>query len=133
MKRIGISISVFFLAVLILLGSGKYTIGKMICVGNGQATYSLGNAKDCCDKNGARHETLKRSCCDLINVSYSLDDYNPSQKITVSPLQFDCLYLPTAGCHLLSTVVFSTNIFSVSALPPPDTKGRIYSICSLLL
>jgi hypothetical protein len=133
MKRVCISITVFFLAVLFLLGSGKFTIGKMTCMGNGHASYSLGNAKDCCEKKDAPHETLKRACCELITISYSLDDYNPSQKINVSPLHVDFYPLFPVACRLPLTIVSSNAIFAISDLPPPDIKDRLYSFRSLLL
>ena len=130
MKRICISVSVLFLSVLIILGSGKYAIGKMICLGNGHATYSLGNAKDCCRKNGTQHETLKKNCCDLINVAYSLDDFSASSKITSSPEQ---LVFVTPAFSLLPPISNIQYRISYSDLPPPDIKGLLYTFRSLLL
>lgn len=102
----------------------------MICIGNGHASYSLGNAKDCCDKNEAHHETIKKSCCELINVSYSLDDFSPSSKITSSPDQLVCIIPAFAFQFLNHNLQFATYY---SDLPPPDIKDRLYSFRSLLL
>ncbi len=130
MKRICISISVLFLSALVILGSGKYAIGKMICIGNGHATYSLGNAKDCCEKNGTQRETIKKSCCELINVAYSLDDFSPSSKITSSPEQ---LVFTTPAFSLLPPISNIQYPIFYSDLPLPDIKDLLYSFRSLLL
>src|ERR1051326_564762 len=111
MKRFGIIFLSVFLSVLILLGSGRFTIGKMLCPA-GKATYSLGNAQDCCEKKSAE-ECLKPSCCTLINISYSLNDFNPSEKVKVSAGQIDLSSFALVVFRLPSILIH---------LPPIDTS-----------
>jgi hypothetical protein len=119
------------LSLLIVLGGGRFTIGKMVCLESGYSSYSMGKAKDCCEKNSSSDQSVKRSCCDLVNVSYSLDDYNPSNNVKVAVQGFEFYHLP------FSINLFPFNIFSskkvFSGLPPPDIKDRLYSFRSLLL
>ena len=130
MKRILTSLSILFLAVLVLLGSGGFAVGRMVCVGNGHVSYSIGNAKDCCEKNGASHKTLKKPCCDLKTISYSLDDFNSSQKVKLSSEQFAICSLPNIlPSHLPSALLHLTSEY----LPPPDGKDRLHLIGALLL
>ena len=124
-----LSFSVILLSVLVILGSGRFTIGKMICTG-GMATYSLGNAKDCCKKNDDQKNSVENSCCKLINVSYSLDDFSPSLKINSTPHQL-VFEIPSFDLKL-QTFNFRLPTF-YSDLPPPDTKDRLHILGSLLL
>lgn len=122
---------VFLLSGLIILGSGRFTLGKMICIESGQIAYSIGKAKDCCEKNGSPEKSLTSSCCDLVNVSFSLDDFSPSSKpSSASPTSF--FIIPVFDLLPL-TSGFSQRPLYYSDLPPPDTKGRLYSFRSLLL
>lgn len=133
MKRICISFLAVLLSALVLLGGGQFTIGRMVCLGDGHASYSLGKAKDCCETNGAPQESLKTSCCDLTNVSFSLDDYNPSNKVHVYALGFDFFHLPFSILHLPLNIFSSGEIVAIADIPPPDIKDRLYSFGSLLL
>jgi hypothetical protein len=130
MKRIGISITIFLLSVLLLIGSGGFTVGKMVCLGNGHVSYSLGNAKDCCEKEGAPQRTIKSSCCNLINIFYSLDDFSPASKIITNPAQL--VFAVPAFAFKVQVSNFKLETF-YSDLPPPDIKDRLHSFCSLLL
>jgi hypothetical protein len=131
MKAIARSFFSVLLSALVLAGSGGFTVGKMICIGDGHASYSLGRAKDCCEKNGTSDGALKPICCNLVNIAYSLNDFNPSNKINVSAAEFDFFHLPSAILPLPLTVFSFKN--SYSGLPPPDIKDRLYSLRSLLL
>lgn len=130
MKRIGIYTSVFLLAFLVLLGSGGFTIGKMICGGNECAsTYSLGLAKDCCG-NDDPSEKIKSCCCELINVSYVLDDFSVSEKTNVSAQQLNFFFsssVPSFELHSLITY------FPLTGHSPPDPQNYLHFIGSLLL
>lgn len=130
MKRFAISMSVIALTFLVLLGSGGFTVGKMICGGNEcSSTYTLGKAKDCCTSENTASESLS-CCCELIDVSYSLDEFSASEKANVSPQELtsfisSCafvLHLPSALFHL-----------PCADIPPPDTKNYLHFIGSLLL
>lgn len=134
MKRVGISLFIILMSSLILMGSGGFTIGKMICGGNEcvETDYSLGKAKDCCEGANAAEKT-EVCCCELINVSYVLDDFSAPEKTTVSPQQVDSPHLISDILHLSFFTSASKNIFSVSDLPPPHTKELLFTFCSLLL
>lgn len=135
MKRLSISTSVFLLTFLVLLGSGGFTVGKMICGANecSSVSYSLGKAKDCCASENAPAESISKSCCcELIDVSYSLDEFSVSEKLTVSALEFDFLYLPTAYCQLPASQT-SVALNSLQDIPPPNCREYLHFIGSLLL
>ena len=130
MKRIGISLSAILLSTLIVLGSCQIIIGKMICSSGKMSNYSFGNAKDCCEKKGSVTESLESSCCKLINVFYSLNDFSSSQKVNVSAVEFNFFSSATAFVLQLP----STNLhFTLKDLPPPDTKELLFEFRSLLL
>ena len=129
MKRLGISIFTISLALLIIVGGGHFTIGKMMCSG-GMQTYSLGNAKDCCEKKESGTESLESCCCELINVSYSLNDFSSSQKVNVSALEFNFFSSPSAFVFRLPSTLLH---FPLKDLPPPDTKELLFEFRSLLL
>lgn len=131
MKRVGILFFLLSLSLLVLLGSGQFTIGKMICQENGFASYSLGNATDCCDKKEANHQTLEKSCCELITISYTLNDFSISQKTTISVQGFDFFFLPAVTAFHLSSPFFLHIPFV--DFPPPDAKEILHLFCSLLL
>ena len=116
------------------MGSGGFTIGKMICGGNEcvETDYSLGKAKDCCDESNTSDKT-EVCCCELINVSYTLDDFSASEKTTVSPQQVDFPHLLSGNLNLSFVTSALKNIFSVSDLSPPHTKELLFTFCSLRL
>jgi hypothetical protein len=132
MKRFGISFLIVILTLFVLLGSGSFTIGKMICGENEcPPTYVLGKAKDCCFLANSVGETMSQPCCcQLTDVSYSLDEFNTSQKLNISPQAFNSFFS-------LSVFVFNQSsslkrILSTNS-SPPDPKGYLYFIGSLLL
>lgn len=130
MKRIGIYISVFLLAFLVLLGSGGFTVGKMICGGNECAsTYSLGFAKDCCSNNSST-EKVKSCCCELINVSYALDDFSVSEKTNISAQQLNFVFLSLVPSFELHSCITH---FPLTDPSPPDPQDYLHLIGSLLL
>lgn len=133
-KRIGTFLFIILISTLLLIGSSGFTIGKMICGGNEciGTDYSLGKAKDCCDGTATSDKT-EVCCCELINVSYILDNFNPSEKIIVSPQQVDFPYLTSGILHLSFVSSCAKKIFFVSDLPPPHTKELLFTFCSLLL
>lgn len=110
MKRFGIMVSSVLLSALILLGSGRFTIGKMLCP-SGKTTYSLGNAKNCCEKKNDAAQFKKPSCCSLINVAYSLNDFNPSEKVKVSAQESD-LFFTSLICISHSSFIIRHSSFS---------------------
>ena len=134
MKRLGTSLLVLPLVVAVLLGSGGFTIGKMICGGNECASsYSFGAAKDCCDPGSEQKETFSKDCCcEIINVSYALDDFSLSEKVSVSAQQLHLFYLPTAYCQL-PAFLFSNPLHTFADASPPFTTDPLYLIRSLLL
>jgi len=132
MKRLSISFSVVILVLLILLGSGGFTISKMICGGAECApTYALGKAKDCCISENSSEEAMSESCCcQLIDVSYALDEFSVSEKVNVHAQESILLYSPFVFLlHLPSSPVH----FSLSDLSPPEAKELLYFFCTLLL
>lgn len=130
MKQFGIFISVIMLAFLVLLGSGGVTVGKMICGGNEcSSTYTLGKAKDCCASEPASGESLS-CCCELIDVSYSLDEFSVSEKANVSPQELTAFISPSA---FITHVPCSLLHLPFLDVPPPDTKDYLHFIGSLLL
>lgn len=132
MKRIAISSSFFLLTFLVLLGSGGFTIGKMICVGNECAvsSYSLGKAKDCCSSGNESEENVQSCCCELIDVSYSLDEFSISEKINVSAQEFDLFISPFVFVLHLPSYILHLPSLDPS---PPDTQQYLHFIGSLLL
>jgi hypothetical protein len=130
MRRAGTSIFVFLLAALVLLGSGGFTVGRMVCAGNGHVSYSIGHAKDCCEKKGMAHKPLKKGCCNLKNISLSLDHFSFSQKTKVSPQPFGLCSLPTVRTTPLASYVCR---LPSRHFPPPDTKDRLHLTGALLL
>ena len=129
MKRLCVSASVILFASLILLGSGGFTIGKMICGGN--ISYSLGKAKDCCSSEKTSEESLS-CCCELTDFSYSLDKFSTCEKVKVAPQEIDGLYWAAADCRL--PVCFSPVSACHSKDPPPPPPGDyLHVIGSLLL
>ncbi|TAL60995.1 MAG: hypothetical protein EPN85_06020 [Bacteroidetes bacterium] len=130
MKRFSLLLSVLLLGFLVLLGSGGFTIGKMICGGNECAsTYTLGKAKDCCASENTSKESIS-CCCELIDVSYTLDEFSVSAKMSIAAVEFDFF-------HARSAFVFPLPS-SFLHLPcpdplPPDPRGYLYCIGSLLL
>lgn len=135
MKRLSISVSVIVLAIFVLLGSGGFTVGKMICGGNDcSPTYTLGKAKDCCALENKAAESLS-CCCELVDVSYSLDQYCVSEKVNVSAQQFSFLF-PAYGIfsHLPATgkqIAVVHRTFTDTS--PPDPQAYLHFIGSLLL
>jgi len=131
-KHISISFSVFLLAFLVLAGSGGFTIGKMICGGNECAvsSYSLGKAKDCCASENESETSIKSCCCELIDVSYSLDEFSVSEKLNVSAQEFDLFFSSSIFvCH----PPFATLRLPLPAPSPPDMQQYLHFIGSLLL
>jgi len=132
MKRLGITISIFLLAFLVLLGSGGCTIGKMICGGNEcSSAYSLGVAKDCCPSENESKEFIESCCCELINVSYSLDDFSVSEKVNVSA---DPVKIFLTPCRYVFNSPFAISPSSFFSNPsPPESREYLHFIGSLLL
>jgi hypothetical protein len=120
---------ILILSVFVIMGSGSFTIGKMICRGDGHAAYSFGAAKDCCEKNGTPLKSVKRPCCDLVSVSYALDDFSPSSTVQSANDQF--VFMLSLDFRLQMSN-FALPVF-YSDLPPSDIKDRLYSFRSLLL
>jgi len=132
MKRLSIYVSIILLSALLLLGSGGFTIGKMICGGNEcLSTYSLGAAKDCCDSGNESEKSLSRSCCcELINVSYSLDDFSVSEKTNISAKEFEFFFSSSLPVfHFQSTLLR----IPFSDTSPPSSQDYLHLIGSLLL
>ncbi len=132
MKRLSISFSVILLAFLVLLGSGGFTVGKMICGGEECAVtqYSLGKAKDCCATESTPAETLS-CCCELIDVSYSLDEFSVSEKVNVSAQEFPSFF--TASSFTFHVPSALLHLSSLSDPSPPNPRACLYFIGSLLL
>ena len=130
MKRLSTSLLVLPLAFLVLLGSSGFTVGKMICGGNESASsYTLGKAKDCCSSENTSEESLS-CCCELIDVSYFLDEFSVSEKVDVRAQEFTFSNsFSQFTLHLPSTLLHRPSI----DIPPPDTKDYLYFIGSLLL
>lgn len=132
MKRLSISASVIILAIFVLLGSGGFTVGKMICGGNECAsTYTLGKAKDCCAGEKAPVDSqVKSCCCELVNVAYNLDEFSVSEKVNVSAQEFQVFF----SSEVLNFPLPSSIIHLPSPDPsPPDAQDYLHFIGSLLL
>ena len=132
MKRIGFEVTLIFLSILLFLGSGGFTLGKMECGhdNNLNTKYSLGEAKDCCNQEG-KSEISTSCCCKLTNISYKLDVFSIFKKAKVSPSSHN-LFLPPSHVHVqLPTQIFVLK--SHEPFPPPNSKSYLNFICSLLL
>lgn len=131
MKKISRFIFSVFLLLLVLLGSGQFTIGKMICGDTDCAviSYSLGKAKDCCTSQNTS-EGISSCCCQLINVSYALDEFSVSEKTNLCAQGSDLFLSPSV--IVLPLLHFSNCILSFSdSSPPPSSKNQLYLIGSL--
>jgi hypothetical protein len=129
MKRVGIYFFTISLSLLVVLGSGQFTIGKMICLGSGHSSYVLGNATDCCDKGDAHHQKIEKPCCDLVTISYFLADFSISQKVNITAQEFNSFFFP-------SVFIFHQPFFkhlSFNGSPPPNSKDYLHFIGSLLI
>lgn len=80
--------AVSILSSLVLTGSVGLTIGRMICLGSGYTSYSIGNAKDCCGEKSPCAQDISQSCCDLRNISFKLPEFNISEKLKISVPEF---------------------------------------------
>lgn len=66
-------------AILFLVLSFNVSINKMVCLKSGLTTVSINDNKDCC-KEDSSQSTLKAACCDFLNFSINLKEYNFVQK-----------------------------------------------------
>lgn len=66
-------------AILFLLLSFNVSINKMVCLKSGFTTVSIANNKDCC-KEESNRSIVKATCCDVLNFSINLKEYNFVQR-----------------------------------------------------
>ena len=131
MKRLGMYAFSVLLSLLILLGGGHYTVGKMICLGSGHTSYSLGNAKVCCEKSSSSCETIANSCCKLVDVTYTLDQFFPSFDVLTQDQSL--IYILPVFEFAAKLSMYMSTVFYYADIPPPDSSDRLYVFCSLLL
>lgn len=131
MKRFARIFTVFILSSLIMIGSGGFTIGKMICLGSGYISYSIGNAKDCCGEKSACASALASGCCDLKNVSLELPEFSISEKVEILNLQF-CSFALTLICVPDLLFDICNSVFN-SDISPLSLKEYLHFISSLRL
>lgn len=126
-----ISIIAFsLLSALVLLGSGGLTLGKIICgVGPCSTTeYTLGKAKDCC--SGESDGIVKDCCCELIDVTLDLDEFNTTEKLTVESNISWLISFPAPYC-LLPASSFKAETSDHTESPP--SPPSVLSLRSLRL
>lgn len=116
------------LLLLVLMGSGRITIGRMICLGSGYTSYSIGNAKDCCGEKSPCAEDISQGCCDLRNISFKLPEFNISEKlkILVCKISFP---LPQFSFFNLSFLIVHSNCSAIFFTP----KEYLHFIYRLLI
>lgn len=141
-------ITSLFLAVIFLLSSLGLTISSMICSKSGKEKVALVIIEDCCAKkkditqvktdccdNEESSLTLtgtsvkKADCCDISNITVSLNDFQNAQKIAVEQMAvIQSLFYNYSEVNAKKLITSNT-----SNLPPSLSSGRqLLSLISIL-
>lgn len=132
-------ITASFLAIVFLLSSLGFTINKMSCLKTGTSKLSLIALEDCCIKKQKKSEVSccadetpeptidlttisKADCCDIVNTSFDLSDFQPSKNNTLPIAQ--ALEMVVVPAHL--NLVYAAQSFQTFSNnnPPPHLYGR---------
>jgi hypothetical protein len=121
----------FFLAITFLVSSLGFTANKMICLKTGKVKISLVHVKNCCPEKKSSVPVLKAQCCDLVNTSFYLGNFQNSQKLSIGHSFISAVYNSFFSRKLFLTVQ-PTTFFSAD-LPPPHSGRTILSFNSILI
>lgn len=135
-----------FLAVLFLLSSLGFTVGKMVCLKSGKTKVSLSSVEDCCAKakkqnanccdeeqeNTSSDFVVKKSdCCDISNTTLQLNDFNPSHKKELTAVEHT-LFISESSFYFNTSVTENKSILSFADLPPPLHGRTLLNFISVL-
>ena len=119
------------IAVAFLLSSLGFTINKMACLKSGKTHISFLPFKDCCPEKNSTKTIIKSPCCDINNISFKLNDFDPSQKSNI-PVVDKLIFLKQVSVKqpILNT---TTSKLSFADLPPPLHGRQLLSFISILI
>ncbi len=135
-----------FLAVVFLLSSLGFTVGKMVCLKSGKTKISLSSVEDCCAKAKKQNanccdeeqETTtldfiikKSDCCDISNTSLQLNDFNPSHKKELAAVEHT-LFISESSFYFNTSAIENKSITSFADLPPPLHGRTLLNFISVL-
>ena len=140
-----------FLATVFLFSSLGFTISSMVCLKSGKGKVSLSVIEDCCVKTQTAsvakkdccvHEEeldvpqglaviKKGECCDINNYTFSLKDFQNSQKQSIEQPTISQSIFYTSEL-IASTVSENKLAFQYSNLPPPLYGRTLLNFISIL-
>ena len=133
-----------FLASIFLFSSLGFTISSMVCLKSGKGKISLAKIEDCCskkveqvvsDKDSCCEEELavikKGHCCDINSYTFSLNDFQNSQKLSVEKTFFLQSFFFAPETFTFKQVE-NKLAFQYSDLPPPLYGRTLLNFISTL-
>ncbi len=123
-----------FLAVVFLASSLGFTVNKMTCLKSGKVVLSATAAKECCNDKPSSKTTIKKRCCDLLNSSFCLSDFQNTEKTTIE--KSGASYLPLAFLNSSDNRVIFSRVASqyfYADLPPPLHGRQLLTFISTLI
>ncbi len=127
-------ITAVFLVLALMLSSLGFTVNKMICLKTGKTKISFTHVKNCCPTKKLATPIIKANCCDLQNTTFSLHDFNTSQKVNTPFALATVLPVWHNNFIALNNCNKNSQLFFAHLPPPASLYGRqLLAFISILI